>query len=197
MRWFSLNREKADAASPSDGSNGYESERQKQEVVQVPGRDQPPAIDEYASTKVAIRDDETYRWRNWLRRLRVEAKLNQGRRATGPHSFTSTDFIVANARRGDPRRKNKDKKVGSKAVRRIFSRSDRKSWCDRCFLPEKLAPNDLFWRRRHVQVGGASPSIDAAPLMRAAFSTMRGGRCDSMRSDWSMTPLGLCLCCPC
>jgi hypothetical protein len=29
-------------------------------------------------------------------------------------------------------------------------------------------------------VGGASPSIDAAPLMRAAFSTMRGGRCDSM-----------------
>jgi hypothetical protein len=79
-----------------------------------------PAIDEYASTKVAIPDDETYRWRNWLRRLRVKAKLNQGRRATGPHLFTNTDFIVANARRGDPRRKNQREKGGQQSCAQDF-----------------------------------------------------------------------------
>ena len=38
------------------------------------------------------------------------SKAELGRRATGPHSFTSGDFIVANARRGDERRKHKEKK---------------------------------------------------------------------------------------
>ena len=97
------------------------SERQKQQVVRYPAATNAPRSTKTLPQKSLSAMMKRTGGETGCAACVWKAKLNQGRRATGPHSFPSTDFVVANVRRGDPRRKNKDKKVGSKAVRRIFS----------------------------------------------------------------------------
>ena len=91
----------------------------------MPGRGRPPAIDQYASAKVALHDDETSQWRRLAAPLVCGSREElDGRRADRPTAgLPVPDFIVANARRGDPQHEIKDeKRWAAKVMHRLVTR---------------------------------------------------------------------------